>query len=115
MANPNWILDLSEVLKHPTQQITKTSPNTGKEYTTDAIPQLVVLSTGSMEESDDGKFRYSIVDSENKLEYLIKTENKIDVKFGTQLIFKNVRGGMVSNTGRGWYAADSVQVAKQNA
>lgn len=37
MAKPNWNKNLSEVLKQPTEKITLTSKNTGKEYITDTI------------------------------------------------------------------------------
>ncbi|WP_270290013.1 hypothetical protein [Enterococcus casseliflavus] len=110
---PNWIPRLKDVLGHETQEITLTSPRTGNQYTTDAISNLKVVSTGSIEETDDGKYRYSIVDTTKNLEYRIKTDNKVDVKFGTILVFKNVRGG-ATNRG-GWYAADSVEVVNRNA
>jgi len=41
---------------------------TGNEYTTDVVPVLNVLSTGSTEEVD-GKFKYSVVDTKNDLEF----------------------------------------------
>lgn len=113
MAKTNWNKTLEEVLKQKTQPKVMVSEKTGKEYTTDVIPVLNVFSTGSIEEVDD-KFRYSIVDSKNDLEYSIKVPNKIEVKFGTILQFKNVRGGITSN-GTGWYAADSVAVVQRNA
>ena len=89
------------------------SEKTGNKYTTDVIPVLNVVWIGSIEEID-GKFKYSIVDPGNDLEYIIKAPNKIDVKFGTILQFKNVRGGPTPN-GVGWYAADSVAVVQRNA
>lgn len=115
MANPKWVRELSEVLGYPTKPTTLTSAKTGNEYTTDIIPQLKVLSNGLIEENGDGKFSYSVVDTSKKLEYTIKTGNKIaDLKFGNTLLFHVVRGGMTGN-GRGWYAADSVEVVNQNA
>ncbi|MBO0421373.1 hypothetical protein [Enterococcus plantarum] len=113
MTKPNWNKTLKEVLGYETQAITKTSPRTGNEYTTDAIPVLKVLSTGSVESLEDGKFRYSIVDPTKGFEYAIKVAEKVDVKFGTQLAFKMVVGGS-TNSG-GWYSADSVQVVPHNA
>lgn len=68
------------------------SEKTGNEYTTDVVPVLNVLSIDSLEEVD-GKFKYPVVDTKNDLEYTIKTSNKVDVKFGTLLQFKNIRGG----------------------
>ena len=113
MSVPNWILPLDAVLKHATEPKEMVSPKTGNTYTTDVILELKVFSTGSFSEKD-GKFSYGVVDTVNQLEYTIKTENKIDVKFGNILLFKNVRGGML-NSGHGWYAADSVQVVQKNA
>ena len=104
---PNWQRTLSEVLKHETKSIVLTSENTGNEYTTDVIPKLKLLSTGSLEEVN-GKYKYSVVDTINDLEYNIKTTNKVDIRFS------NVRGGSTSN-GVGWYAADSVAVVQRNA
>lgn len=107
MSQPNWNPKLKNVLGHETKEISLISQRTGNEYKTDVIPLLKTLSTGSIEETEDGKYRYSIVDTANNLEYAIKTENQIDVKFGMVLAFKNVRGGATNHGG--WYAADSVQ------
>ncbi|HEM4291160.1 hypothetical protein [Streptococcus suis] len=112
MAKTNWNRTLEEVLKHKAQPKLMVSEKTGNEYTTDVIPVLTVVSIGSIEEID-GKFKYSIVDTGNDLEYVIKTSNKVEVKFGTILQFKNVRGGATQN-GIGWYAADSVAVVQRN-
>lgn len=112
MAKTNWNRTLEEVLNQKTQPKVMVSENTGNEYTTDVIPTLTVVSIGSIEEIN-GKFKYSIVDTINDLEYIIKVPNKVDVKFGTVLQFKNVRGGTTSN-GIGWYAADSVAVVQRN-
>lgn len=113
MAKTNWNRTLEEVLKQKTQTKVMVSEKTGNEYTTDVIPVLTVVSIGSIEEVD-GKFKYSIVDTKNDLEYVIKVPNQIEVKFGTILQFQNVRGGSTSN-GIGWYAADSVAVVQRNA
>lgn len=115
MSQPSWNPKLKEVLGHETKEITLLSQRTGNEYKTDVIPLLKTLSTGSIEETEDGKYRYSIVDTANNLEYAIKTENKIEVKFGMILAFTNVRGGATTNGG--WYGADSVQQVQraQNA
>lgn len=113
MAQPNWNVKLKDVLKHDTEEIVLVSPKTGNEYKTDIIPLLKVVSTGSLEITSDGKYRYPVVDTNHNLEYMIKCQNKIDVKFGAILVFKNVRGGS-TNRG-GWYAADSVELATRNA
>ena len=113
MTKTNWNRDLGEVLKQQTQPKMMVSEKTGNEYTTDVVPTLNVLSIGSLEEVD-GKYKYSIVDSKNNLEYAIKVPNKVDIKFGTILQFKNVRGGPTSN-GVGWYAAESVAVVQRDA
>ncbi|MBG9984453.1 hypothetical protein HYO62_06055 [Aerococcaceae bacterium DSM 111022] len=113
MSKPNWNRTLSEVLMHNTQPIVMVSEKTGNEYTTDIIPVLKVVSIGSLEEID-GKFKYSVVDTNNNLDYSIKAPNRVDVKFGTILQFKNVRGGSLAN-GNGWFAAESVSVVPRNA
>ena len=113
MAKTNWNRTLAEVLMHETQPKVMTSEKTGNEYTTDVIPTLKVVSIGSIEEKD-GKYKYSIVDTVNDLEYAIKVPNKVEIKFGTVLNFSNVRGGATTN-GVGWYAADSVAVVQRNA
>lgn len=113
MTKTNWNRTLEEVLKQPTKPKMFISEKTGNEYTTDVVEHLTVLSIGSVEEID-GKFKYSIVDTKNDIEYAIKTPNKVEVKFGTILQFSNVRGGATSN-GIGWYAADSVAVVQRNA
>lgn len=115
MAKPNWEPRLSEVLGHKTVEIELKSERTGNNYKTDVIPRLQVLSTGSVESLDDGNFRYAIVDSSVGLEYEIKVNKKIDVRFGMMLEFSNVRGGATSRGG--WYSADDVVVVqrKQNA
>lgn len=113
MAKTNWNRTLEEVIKQKTQPQVLVSEKTGKEYTTDVVPVLNVLSIGSVEEID-GKYKYSVVDTNNDLEYQIKVPNKIELKFGTRLQFKNVRGGATAN-GIGWYAADSVNEVTRNA
>jgi hypothetical protein len=54
------------------------------------------------------------VDSKAGLEYEIKVQKKIEVKFGSPVEFKNVRGG--ATTRGGWYSADDVSLLQvQNA
>lgn len=113
MAKTNWNRTLEEVLKQKTEPKTMISEKTGNEYVTDVIPILNLLSIGSIEAKEE-KFQYSVVDTKNDLEYSIKAPNQVEVKFGTLLQFKNVRGGATSN-GIGWYAADSVAVVQRNA
>lgn len=109
----NWNRTLAEVLVQKTEPKTMISERTGNEYITDVVPILTVVSIGSIEEVD-GKFKYSIVDTKNDLEYVVKAPNKLNgVKFGTILQFRNVRGGATSN-GIGWYAADSVTIIQRN-
>lgn len=110
MANPIWVKTLSQVLMQKTEPKFLISEKTGNEYSTEVVPLLSVTSTGSVEEVNE-KFKYSIVDVNNNLEYSIKVPNKINVKFGTRLTFVNVRGGATSN-GSGWFSADSVSLAK---
>ncbi|MBY4633686.1 hypothetical protein FAJ36_00405 [Streptococcus suis] len=111
---PNWNRTLAEVLQHDTTPLELISERTGNTYTTEVVPALTVLSIGSVEETTDGKFKYSVVDTRHDLEYAIKVPNKVDVKFGALLQFQAVRGGATSN-GTGWYAADSVAVVNRNA
>lgn len=111
MTIPKWTKTLSEVLKQPTSEAIFKSKTTGNEYKTDVVRQLAVFSTGVIDEVEGG-YKYSIVDTKNNLEYTIKAPQKVDVKFGTILIFKDVRGGATSNGG-GWYSAESVEVAQQ--
>lgn len=110
----NWNRTLGEVLNQETQLIELVSEKTGNSYTTEVVPTLNVYSIGSVEELDGSKYRYPVVDPSNELEYSIKVSKKVDVKFGTILQFKNVRGGATTN-GVGWYAADSVAVVQRNA
>lgn len=110
---PKWNKSLQEVLGYPTQEITKKSPKTGNEYTTDSIADLRLVSTGSVEDLEDGKYRYYVVDPTKNLEYAVKTLNKVEVKFATMLHFKNVVGGATNHGG--WYSADSVEVIQKNA
>lgn len=110
---PIWSKTLSEVLKHDSEEVMLISEKTGNEYKTEVIKNLRVFSIGSVVEQD-GKYKYSVVDTENELEYTIKAPNKIEVKFGMILEFTNVRGGALSN-GYGWYSADSVRGGSQNA
>ena len=106
---PSWFKPLSEVLKHPTLEVSLTSEKTGNTYTAEVIKDLKVLSTGVCEETPDGKFKYSVVDQKNNLEYAIKAPNKVEPRFGTTLVFKIVRGGPTNNGS--WFSADSVEVA----
>jgi hypothetical protein len=114
MAKPEWQKRLEQVLGHKTIEISKISQRTGNEYKTDAIQALNVFSTGSFEQTADGKFRYAVVDPQQGLEYNIKAPNQVEVKFGVVLSFKNVCGGSTPNGG-GWYSADSVAIVQRNA
>ncbi|RYC98127.1 hypothetical protein [Facklamia hominis] len=113
MTKTNWNKTLEEVLKHKTEPTEMISPRTGKPYTTDVIPTLKVVSIGTWEESED-KRKYSVIDPNNNLEYSIKAPQKIEVKLGNILVFKNVRGGNTKN-GVGWLAADSVSIVPSHA
>ncbi|MBO1304647.1 hypothetical protein JZO70_00630 [Enterococcus sp. 669A] len=75
MAQPNWNPRLKDVLGHDTQEIPMISPRTGNEYKAEVILELKVVSTGSVGDTDDGKYHYAIVDTSKNLEYAIKTEN----------------------------------------
>ncbi|MFT9270169.1 MAG: hypothetical protein ABF539_11680 [Liquorilactobacillus nagelii] len=108
MAKPNWTPRLSDVLKHETEEIKLHSDRTGNDYTADVIKALRVVSTGSKEDVSDNFFRYAIVDINSGLEYEIKVQKNINVKFGAVLEFKNVRGGATSRGG--WYSADDVNL-----
>ncbi|MBS9339185.1 hypothetical protein G6R29_06075 [Fructobacillus sp. M2-14] len=112
MAKPQWTRTLSQVLGKDTQEITMISEKTGKEYTTDIIPVYGAISTGIVEKTPDGKYRYSVVDNKNNYELSVKVNQKFDVRFGMVLAFNNLRGGSLQN-GTGWYAADSVQEVKK--
>ena len=108
MTKPNWTPRLSDVLKHETEEIKLHSDRTGNDYTADVIRALRVVSTGSKEKVSDNFCRYAIVDIRSGLEYEIKVQKDIDVKFGAILEFKNVRGGATSRGG--WYSADDVKL-----
>ena len=112
MSKPVWTPTLKQVLKHDTKEVNLISERTGNEYTTEVIPQLKVVSTGSVDETQDGKFRYVIVDTNHGLEYEIKVDKKIEVKFGMPLIFTEVRGGATKSGG--WYAAKTVTRLENN-
>ena len=114
MANPKWNKTLSEVLKQPTQTATLISEKTGNEYTIDVIPELTVFSVSPAEKTDDEKYKYSITDVKNDLQYIIKTKNNVETNFGKMLKFYDVRGGALSN-GHGWYAADRVELIERHA
>ncbi len=108
MAQPSWNKTLGEVLQHNTKTKIKKSENTGNDYTVEYVPKLEVVSTGSVEEVNGG-YRYPIVDTVHQLEYVIKAPNKLDVTFGSKLVFTEVTGN--SNKGRPWYKAESVALS----
>lgn len=107
---PRWTRTLSEVTLQKTVVKEYISERTGNTYTADVIPVFGVVSTGSVEQKENG-YKYSVVDTKNGLEYDITAPNKVDVRFGTILKFLNVRGGSL-NSGLGWYKADSVEKVK---
>lgn len=110
---PVWTRSLSEVLKHNTKSVELVSERTGKTYTTDIIEKLGVYAIGAPEALEDGKYRYSVIDRDNNLEYKIKAPNKVNSKFGDVLVVLNLRGGALNN-GKGWYSADKVLVYDEN-
>lgn len=109
---PSFEKTLSEVLQHKTVVKTFVSPKTNKEYQSDVVTILNVLSIGTIEEKPNGDFKYSVVDPKHNLEYSISTPTKIDVSFGRQLAFENVRGGALNNGGT-WFKADNVKVVQR--
>ena len=76
MSKPNWNPKLKDVLMHETIEITKVSKKTGNEYKTDCIPEILVYSTGSVENTADAilNMRLSILkkDLSMKSKFLIK-------------------------------------------
>ncbi|HFI0742330.1 TPA: hypothetical protein ACGOXR_000520 [Streptococcus suis] len=104
---------LQEVTLQKTEKTIKTSEKTGAEYTVEYIPALQVLAITAPEEHN-GKFRYSIIDTNNDLEYTITAPTKVEAKFGTRLVFKNVRGGLMDKTKTVWFAAESVSILPRN-
>lgn len=112
---PNWSPKLKDVLGYPTKEISKVSKRTGQEYNVEVIETITLVSTGSKEKTSDDNFRYFIVDPKMKLEYAVKVPNEVEVSFGTRLIFRNLRGGLLPNSTNGWYSADSVEVVAKNA
>lgn len=112
---PNWTPKLKDVLGYPTKDISKVSKRTGQEYNVEVIETITLVSTGSKEETSDNNFRYFVVDPKMKLEYAVKVPNEVDVLFGTRLIFRNLRGGLLKDSGIDWYSADSVEVVAKNA
>lgn len=76
MAKPIWTPTLKQVLKHDTEEVNLVSERTGNEYVAEIIPRLKVVSTGSVDEVNDDKYRYAVVDTRHGLEYEIKVDKK---------------------------------------
>ena len=55
---------------------------------------MPVVSIDVIDEVEVG-YKYYIADTKNNLEYTIKAPQEVDVKFGTILIFKDVREGQL--------------------
>ena len=111
---PMWTRTLSEVLGYQTIKLTRKSERTGNTYEVDAIPSIEVITMGSPEEvlKEDGRrsYRYSVFDMKKDLEYQVTCPNLLKVSGVKQVILKNLVGGAL-NSGRGWYKADSIQLA----
>lgn len=110
---PIWTKSLGEVLGYQTQTVQKKSERTGNLYTTEVIPRLEVVAVGEPEtvEKDGVKhFRYSVYDMAKGLEYKVSCPNLVKIGGVKQVILTGLTGGALSS-GRGWYKADSVQVA----
>ena len=108
---PSFKRKLDEVLGHPTieKELVKAD---GGFWKAEVVERVRLASTGSVQATKDNQYRYSIVDINNNLEYEIKAPQKIDVKFGTVLEFKNLIGGSFDNGGT-WFKADSVSVVER--
>lgn len=102
---------LEEVTLQKTEKTIKTSKKTGSEYTVEYISLLSVVAI-TAPEAHNGKYRYSIIDTKNDLEYTITAPNKVEAKFGTPLVFKSVRGGLMDKTV--WFSAESVSILQRN-
>mgnify|MGYP003426712533 CR=1 FL=1 len=113
--SPIWTRTLSEVLGYTTQTVQKKSERTGNLYTTEVIPRLEVVAVGEPEEVEkEGvkHYRYSVYDMSKGLEYKVTCPNFVKIGGVKQVVLTGLTGGALSS-GRGWYKADSVQVAKR--
>ena len=112
ITSKQFVRPISEVSKQPTPLKALVSEKTGKEYTAEVAPQITAHLI-SLEERN-GKYAYHITDVKNDLQYTIKAPNKIEARFGSPLLFTNVKGGVL-NSGGVWFSSDSVAILKQNA
>lgn len=110
---PKWTKKLSEVTLQKTVVKEYLSEKTGNKYSTDVIPAFRLVSTGSIEEKENG-YKYAVVDAVNGLEYEVTVPEKIEVKFGMVVEFSNFRGGALSN-GVGWYKADKIREVQRGS
>lgn len=110
---PIWTKSLAEVLGYQTQKLMKKSARTGNTYEVDVIPRIELLCMGEPEvvEKDNQKtYRYSVFDMKKNLEYKVSCQQYLKIAGVKQVIFGNLYGGSLSS-GRGWYKADSIQLA----
>lgn len=113
-----WTRSLSQVTGYPTIKIQKVSKK-GGTYTTDAVKELVVRSTGEVTEvqKSDGtvEYKYPVVDrKKGNLSFIVGAPQKVNVEFGTALIIRNLIGGPLNGNPRGWFKCDEISVARVN-
>lgn len=117
MRTPNWTPPLSEVTGQKTVYMDKVSAK-GTSYTAEVIPSWKLIAIGSPTEKKDREgnisgYSYEVYDATQDLGgFTITAPEKVKVNGMTNVIFKQVRGGALSNRSTGWFKAESVEVVQ---
>ena len=115
MRNPNWTPTLAQVSGQKTVYMEKVSAK-GTTYTAEVIPSWNLIAIGSPTEKKDSEgkvkgYSYEVYDVAQDLgRFSITAPEKVEVKGMTNVVFKQVRGGALSNRSTGWFKAESVEV-----
>lgn len=117
MRTPIWTPTLKQVTGQNTVYMEKVSAK-GTTYTAEVIPSWKVIAIGSPTEKKDSEgnisgYSYEVYDATQDLGgFSITAPEKVEVKGMSNVVFKQVRGGALSNRSTGWFKAESVEVVR---
>lgn len=116
--NIQWTRNLGEVLDRQTKMKTFKSKK-GKDYDTECIPRLDVITIGyPIEKKDESGavvgYSYEVYDSKTDASFHITAPQLLDGPGFKKVVFIDVRGGALQSRPEGWFSASRVAPLKES-
>lgn len=107
----SFIRTLGEVLQSETEQVTRISDRTGKEYKAEVVKTFSGIFTGVWNETDNPDFiKYQVANYTKGLLLDIKAPKIDGVIMGKTLVFYNLTGGALPTGNGTWFNAEQVKI-----